>query len=64
VLCVSGRLGFELGQKSARAGAPVLVGVGAPTSLAVELADDRGVTLAGFARRGPVNVYTHPERVT
>jgi FdhD protein len=35
-----------------------------PTSLPVELADDRGVTLAGFARRGAVNVYTHPERVT
>lgn len=63
VLCVSGRLGFELVQKAARAGAPVLVGVGAPTSLAVELAEDRGLTLAGFARRGGVNVYTHPERV-
>jgi FdhD protein len=38
--------------------------VGAPTSLAVELAEDRGVTLAGFARGGRVNIYTHPERVT
>jgi FdhD protein len=63
VLCVSGRLAFELVQKAARAGAPILVGVGAPTSLAVELAEDRGVTLAGFARGGRVNVYTHPERV-
>jgi FdhD protein len=63
VLCVSGRLGFELVQKAARAGCPVLVGVGAPTSLAVELADDRGLTLAGFARRDSVNVYTHPERI-
>src|SRR5215211_3750394 len=63
LLCVSGRLGFELVQKAARAGAPILVGVGAPTSLAVELADDRGVTLAGFARGGSVNVYAHPERV-
>jgi FdhD protein len=63
VLCVSGRLGFELVQKAARAGAPMLVGVGAPTSLAVELAADRGLTLAGFARRGSVNVYTRPERV-
>jgi FdhD protein len=63
VLCVSGRLGFELVQKAARAGCPVLVGVGAPTSLAVELADDRGLTLAGFARRGSVNLYTHAERV-
>ncbi len=63
VLCVSGRLSFELVQKAAVAGAPILVGVGAPTSLAVALADDRGMTLAGFARRGRVNVYTRPERV-
>lgn len=63
VLCVSGRLAFELVQKAAIAGAPVLVGVGAPTSLAVELAADRGLTLAGFARGESVNVYTHPERV-
>jgi FdhD protein len=63
ILCVSGRLAFELVQKAVRAGAPVLVGVGAPTSLAVELADDRGLTLAGFARGGRVNVYTHPSRV-
>ena len=63
VLCVSGRLSFELVQKAAVAGAPILVGVGAPTSLAVSLADDRGMTLAGFARRGSVNVYTRPDRV-
>jgi FdhD protein len=64
ILCVSGRLSFELVQKAAVAGAPILVGVGAPSSLAVSLADDRGMTLAGFARAGRVNVYTHPERVT
>jgi FdhD protein len=63
LLCVSGRLSFELVQKAAVAGAPILVGVGAPTSLAVELAADRGVTLAGFARAGGVNVYTGTERV-
>ena len=63
LLCVSGRLSFELVQKAAVAGAPILVGVGAPSSLAVELAADRGMTLCGFARRGGVNVYTGVERV-
>ena len=63
ILCVSGRLSFELVQKAAVAGAPILVGVGAPSSLAVSLADDRGMTLCGFTRRGRTNVYTHPERV-
>ena len=63
ILCVSGRQSFELVQKTAVAGAPILVGVGAPTSLAVELAADRGLTLCGFARRGRLNVYTGAERV-
>jgi FdhD protein len=63
VLCVSGRLSFELVQKAAVAGAPILIGVGAPSSLAIELAEDRGVTLCGFARRGKLNVYTRPERI-
>jgi FdhD protein len=63
LLCVSGRLSFELVQKAAVAGAPVLVGVGAPTSLAVRLAADRGLTLCGFAREGALGVYTGAERV-
>ena len=63
ILCVSGRLAFELVQKAAVAGCPILVGVGAPTSLAIELAADRGMTLAGFARGGGVNVYAGAERV-
>ena len=63
LLCVSGRLSFELVQKAAVAGAPILVGIGAPSSLAVSLAADRGMTLCGFARAGRVNVYTGAERV-
>ena len=63
LVMVSGRLSFEIVQKVAAAGAPLLAAVSAPSSLAVELADQVGITLVGFLRDGAFNVYTHPERV-
>ncbi|NDK91933.1 formate dehydrogenase accessory sulfurtransferase FdhD [Gordonia desulfuricans] len=64
ILQVSGRAGFELVQKAVMAGVPMLSAVSAPSSLAADLADEQGLTLAGFVRGESMVLYTHPERVT
>ena len=63
MLLVSGRASFELAQKAILAGIPILAAVSAPSSLAVELAEQSGLTLIGFLREDSMNIYAHSERV-
>jgi FdhD protein len=64
VLLVSGRASFELTQKAVMAGIPIMAAVSAPSSLAVDLASQSGLTLVAFLRGDSMNVYTRPDRVT
>ncbi len=63
LLCVSGRTSFEIVQKAIFAGIPIVGAVSAPSSLAIELAQECGITLVGFIRGDAFNIYAHPERV-
>jgi len=63
VMVTSGRASYEMASKAIRVGIPVIASVSAPTALAVQLAQDRGLTLIGYLRGGSMNVYTHPQRV-
>lgn len=63
ILMVSGRTSFEIVQKALLARIPYIAAISAPSSLAVELAEQGGITLIGFLRNRSMNVYTHPERI-
>ena len=64
LLLVSGRVSFEIVQKAAVAGIPIVAGISAASSLAIDLAGELGMTVVGFMREGSFNVYTGAERIS
>ena len=63
IVLLSGRASFELVQKTGAAGVPLLAGIGAPSSLAIELTEQAGITLVAFQRDGAFNIYNHGARL-
>jgi FdhD protein len=63
VALLSGRISFEMALKCIRAGIPILAAVSAPTTMALTLAGELGLTTVGFARQDRMNIYTHPDRI-
>lgn len=64
VIAFSGRMSSEIVIKIGKMGCPVVIGVSAPTALALDIANELGITVIGFARKDRFNIYTHPERIT
>jgi len=63
IIVLSGRVGYEMAQKTAKAGIPIIVAIGAPTSLAVDIANNAGICLIGFAKNHSLNCYTHADYI-
>ncbi len=63
IAVLSGRIGYEMAQKAAKAGIPVIVAIGAPTSLAIDIAKKAGICLIGFVKKNSLNIYTNPEYI-
>ncbi|MFK7899597.1 MAG: formate dehydrogenase accessory sulfurtransferase FdhD, partial [Cyclobacteriaceae bacterium] len=63
IILLSGRVSFELVQKALMAGVPIIAAVGAPSSIAIELAEKYGMTVIGFLKNERCNIYCNPERI-